>query len=254
VEALPVKGRAPKTGYDRDEFGSGWVDVDRNGCDTRNDMLNAELYDKTMANECKVLAGTLDDPYTATTIRFDVGGPSEVDIDHVVALSDAWQKGATPWPYAKRVAFANDPQNLQPTDTGANRQKGDSDAASWLPPNKSYRCDYVAQQAAVKTKYELWVTAAEQDAMLSVLRTCPDQDLPEPGPQPTIASNTGGPPPNAKPTPTPKPSRPATATKLDPQFGTCGEAKDAGYGPYHQGSDPEYYWYQDRDGDGAVCE
>ena len=174
----------------------------------------------------------------------------------MVALSDAWQKGASRWPYAKRVAFANDPLNLQPTDASANRQKGDSDAASWLPPKKSYRCQYVAQQAAVKTKYELWVTAAEQDAMLRVLRACPDQDLPEPGPQPTIASNTGGPPPAAKPKPTPKPTptKSAPAGTLDPQFDTCGDATDAGYGPYYQGTDPEYDWYQDRDGDGTVCE
>jgi hypothetical protein len=251
-----VKGRAPKTGYDRAEFGSGLVDVDRNGCDTRNDMLNAELYDKTMANSCKVLAGTLDDPYTGSTIRFEYGGPSEVDVDHVVALADAWQKGATPWPFAKRVAFANDPLNLQPTGASTNRQKGESDAASWLPPNKSYRCTYVARQAAVKTKYELWVTAAEREAMLRVLSKCPDQELPPPGPRPTIASNTGGKPPAATPkaTPKPKPSKPSSAPRLDPQFGTCGEANDAGYGPYFQGADPEYDWYQDRDGDGAVCE
>jgi Protein of unknown function (DUF1524)/Excalibur calcium-binding domain/Protein of unknown function (DUF2510) len=256
VEKLPVKGRAPKTGYDRAEFGSGWVDVDRNGCDTRNDMLTTELYDKTMAGSCKVLAGTLDDPYTRTTIRFEYGGPSEVDIDHLVPLSDAWQKGAAPWPFAKRVAFANDPLNLQPSDAGANRQKGDGDAATWLPPNKSYRCDYVARQAAVKTKYKLWVTAAEKEAMLRVLATCPDQKLPKPGPQPTIASNTGGQAPTKQPAAptTPKPKATAPTAKTDPQFRTCGDANDAGYGPYYEGQDPEYDWYQDRDQDGIVCE
>lgn len=258
VEALAVKGRAPKTGYDRAEFGSGWVDVDRNGCDTRNDMLKADLYDKVMSGSCKVLAGTLDDPFTRTTIRFEYGGASEVDIDHLVALSDAWQKGAAPWPFAKRVAFANDPLNLQPTDSGANRQKGDGDAATWLPSNKAYRCDYVAQQAAVKTKYKLWVTAAEKDAMLRVLAACPEQRLPKPGAQPTTASNTGGRPPASSPTPsrTPKP-KPTTAnppSTLDPQFRTCGDAIDAGFGPYYQGKDPEYGWYQDRDNDGIVCE
>jgi hypothetical protein len=256
VEALRVKGRAPKTGYDRSEFGSPWVDVDRNGCDTRNDMLNTELYDQEMANSCKVLAGTLDDPYTGTTIRFEYGGASEVDIDHLVALSDAWQKGATRWPFAKRVALANDPLNLQPTDASANRQKGESDAASWLPPKRSYRCTYVARQAAVKIKYELWVTAAEKEAMLRVLSKCPEQNLPRPGPQPTFATNTGGKAPSAtiKPTPKPKPTKSTPAIKLDPQFRTCGEANDAGYGPYYQGQDPEYDWYQDRDRDGAVCE
>ena len=158
VEALKVKGRAPKTGYDRAQFGSGWVDVDRNGCDTRNDQLKSTLSDRDMSGSCKVLAGTLADPYTDTTIRFEYGGVSEVDIDHLVALSDAWQKGAAAWPFAKRVAFANDPLNLQPTSASANRQKGDGDAATWLPSNKGYRCTYVARQAAVKTKYKVWVT------------------------------------------------------------------------------------------------
>ena len=261
VEALKVKGRAPRTGYDRAQFGSGWVDVDRNGCDSRNDQLKSTLSDRDMSGACKVLAGTLADPYTDTTIRFEYGGASEVDLDHLVALSDAWQKGAAAWPFAKRVAFANDPLNLQPTSARANRQKGDGDAATWLPSNKSYRCTYVARQAAVKTKYKVSVTAAERDAMLRVLAGCPEQALPVPGPQPTIASNTGGKAPASTPKPAkkpaPKPSKsstsPPTAT-LDPQFRTCGEANDAGYGPYSQGSDPECDWYQDRDHDGLVCE
>lgn len=253
VLALPVKGRAPKTGYDRDQFGPSWVDVDRNGCDSRNDMLIEYLVDRVMSGSCKVLSGTLVDPYTRQTLYFVRGGPSEIDIDHVVALSDAWQKGATSWQYAKRVAFANDPLNLQPTDASANRQKGDSDAASWLPPNKSYRCEYVARQAAVKTKYRLWVTAAEREAMLRVLASCPAEALPPPGPQPTIASNTGGPPPG--PSAAPKPSRSQTADAgVDPRFDTCSAAKAAGFGPYVSGIDPEYDWYSDRDGDGVVCE
>ena len=90
--------------------------------------------------------------------------------------------------------------------------------------------------------------------MLRVLGKCPEQDIPPPGPQPTIAANTGGKAPSAAPKPKPKPSQSTPASKLDPQFGTCGEANDAGYGPYYQGMDPEYDWYRDRDGDGAVCE
>ena len=96
----------------------------------------------------------------------------------VVALSDAWQKGAQSWAFAKRVAFANDPLNLQPTDSSTNRQKGDSDAASWLPPNRSYRCQFVARQAAVKARYRLWITAAELDAMVRVLESCPTLPVP----------------------------------------------------------------------------
>lgn len=188
---LTVKGRAAKTGYERDEFGSGWVDVDRNGCDTRNDQLQLRLTNLEMDGDCVVLAGDLDDPYTAAAIHFERGGASEVDIDHIVALSDAWQKGAAQWEYAKRVAFANDPLNLEPVEAAANRQKGDSDAATWLPANKGYRCDYVARQVAVKTKYEVWVTQAELDAMLAVLDTCPEEPLPDFGDQPVIADNVG---------------------------------------------------------------
>ncbi|MGD9957069.1 MAG: DUF1524 domain-containing protein [Candidatus Nanopelagicales bacterium] len=256
LAGLTVKGRAPKTGYTRERFGPAWVDVDRNGCDTRNDMLIRDLTDRTMSGSCKVMAGTLDDPYTASTIRFVRGGASEVDVDHVVSLSDAWQKGATPWPYAKRVAFANDPLNLQPTDSSANRQKGDGDAATWLPPNKAYRCDYVARQIAVKKKYRLWVTGAERDAMLRVLGACPGQALPAPGPQPTIASNTGGPEPGTSPTAAPKPAatKPSSSGSLDPRYGTCKEAIAHGLGPYIRGVDPEYAWYIDRDKDGKVCE
>ncbi len=122
-----------------------------------------------------VLSGRLADPYTSTTIMFARGGASEVDIDHVVALGDAWQKGAWRWPHGERVAFANDPLNLLAVDASANRQKGDGDTATWLPANKSFRCAYVARQVSVKLKYALSVTAAERDAMRRVLARCPTQ-------------------------------------------------------------------------------
>ena len=122
-----------------------------------------------------VLSGRLADPYTSATIMFARGGASEVDIDHVVALGDAWQKGASRWPHGERVAFANDPLNLLAVDASANRQKGDGDTATWLPANKSFRCAYVARQVSVKLKYALSVTAAERDAMRRVLGKCPTQ-------------------------------------------------------------------------------
>jgi Protein of unknown function (DUF1524) len=128
---------------------------------------------------CEVQSGVLADPYTATAIRFVRGGASEVDIDHVVALGDAWQTGAQQWSYARRVRFANDPLNLLAVDASANRQKGDSDAASWLPPSKRFRCDYVARQVAVKRRYRGWVTPAEHDAMRRVLAPCPRTRLPQ---------------------------------------------------------------------------
>ena len=132
-----------------------------------------------MKNWCKVLAGTRDpDPYTGRPIRFVIGGPSEIDVDHVVALADAWQKGAAAWSPGIRLAFANDPLALLAVDAHTNRSKGDGDAATWLPPNRSYRCAYVAQQVAVKAKYGLWVTVAERDAMVRVLSQCPGMPLP----------------------------------------------------------------------------
>ncbi|MFE7749846.1 HNH endonuclease family protein [Streptomyces sp. NPDC057428] len=178
AEGLTVKGRAPKTGYDRDEFGSAWADTDRNGCGTRDDILADQLDDVSRDSDgCKVLSGVLDpDPYTGTRITFQ-RGRSKVDIDHLVALSDAWQKGAQKWSDGKRRAFANDPINLVAADSSTNRRKGDGDTATWLPPNKDYRCAYVAGQVSVKKKYGLWVTQAEQDAMTDVLRTCPQEKL-----------------------------------------------------------------------------
>jgi len=212
IAALSVKGRAPKTGYSRDQFGQSWFDTDRNGCDTRNDVLHRDLASRQMKNACKVLAGTLaPDRYTGMSIRFVYGGASEVDIDHVVALSDAWQKGAARWPAGKRLALANDPLNLMAVDAATNRSKGDGDAATWLPPNKSYRCAYVAKQAAVKGKYGLWVTAAERDAMTRVLATCPTMGLPGPGSAPTVAVLPRTTPPQPPPAPAPGPARaPAT--------------------------------------------
>ncbi|MBB1243685.1 HNH endonuclease [Streptomyces durbertensis] len=185
---LSVKESAGKEGYDRRKFGSPWADIDGNRCSTRNDILQRDLDDVKLAEDgCTVESGTLtDDPYTGTTMEF-TRGRSKVDIDHVVALSDSWQKGAADWAPAKRIALANDPLNLLAVEASANRQKGDSDAAEWLPANESYRCEYVALQIAVKQKYELWVTPAEKQAMSGVLDGCADQRLPEPGDAPTEA-------------------------------------------------------------------
>lgn len=183
VMTLDVKGRAPKTGYDRDAFGPAWADVDRNGCDTRNDILARDLTGETFkpgTQDCVVLTGTFVDPYSGATIEFQRGQDtsSAVQIDHVVALSDAWQKGAQQWDDATRQAFANDPLNLLAADGPLNSQKGDGDTATWLPPNGAFRCAYVARQVAVKQGYDVWVTQAERDAMLTVLSTCPQEPLP----------------------------------------------------------------------------
>ena len=181
LATVAVKGRAPKTGYSREQFGAAWSDVDRNGCDTRNDILNRDLAQKQWrpgTHGCVVVAGTATDPYTGRVLTFAKARAWAVQIDHVVALSDAWQKGAQQWDAATRRAFANDPLELLAVDGPTNARKGDGDAATWLPPHKSYRCAYVARQIAVKGTYGLWVTRAERDAMTRVLDRCPGQLLP----------------------------------------------------------------------------
>lgn len=179
LATLPIKGRAPKTGYNRDQFGQGWQRI--NNCDVRNYILTRDLEGETFVpSTCKVDTGALNDPYSGKTIPFIRGTDTsdDIQIDHVVALSDAWQKGAQQLPYADRVKLANDPLELLAVDGSLNQAKADGDAATWLPPNKAYRCEYVARQIAVKKKYSLWVTRSEYDAMASVLRSCPEQMIP----------------------------------------------------------------------------
>jgi hypothetical protein len=183
LETLPLQGRSPKTGYARDQFGQAWADVDRNGCDTRNDLLRRDLTGiiyKAGTRNCVVASGTLLDRYSGETINFVRGNITsmEVQIDHVVALSNAWQTGAFKLTADQRKALANDPLNLFAVKGRLNSQKGDGDAATWLPPLKSFRCTYVAQQIAVKAKYSLWVVPSEKAAMIAILAKCPTQKLP----------------------------------------------------------------------------
>ena len=184
IEAQITKGRAAKTGYTRAQFGQTWADVDRNGCDTRNDILKRDLTGeifKEKTRQCVVLSGTLIDPFSGESINFIRGNITsmEVQIDHVVALSNAWQTGAFKLTLKERTAFANDPLNLLAVKGRLNSQKGDGDAATWLPPLKSFRCDYVLRQIAVKIKYKLWFTAPEKEAIVRILSSCPEKPLPE---------------------------------------------------------------------------
>ena len=179
---IPVKGRAPKTGYAREQFGQRWsddVDVEfgHDGCDTRNNILARDLTEVTFkprTHDCVVLTGVLDDPYSGTHIAFQRGqGTSNaVQIDHLVPLADAWQKGAQSWDTSTRRNFANDPRNLLAVDGHLNMQKGAGDAATWLPPNKAFRCEYARRIIGVKHAYGLWVTPAERDALQTQLGTC----------------------------------------------------------------------------------
>ncbi len=173
LNLLEVKGRAPKTGYSRAQFPH-WSDLDRNGCDSRNEILKRDLTQiiyKAGTGDCKVLSGVLLDPFSNKNLIFS-SSKSSIDIDHLVALSNAWQSGAAYFDKSIRSQIANDPLNLLAVDAKLNRQKGDGDAATWLPPNKAFRCEYVSRQVAVKAKYSLWVTASEKAAITRVLNQC----------------------------------------------------------------------------------
>ncbi|WP_148616078.1 GmrSD restriction endonuclease domain-containing protein [Nocardioides rubriscoriae] len=236
--ALTVRGRGPMTGYSREAFGPAWLDANRNGCDERNDTLTRDLQDLTEKN-CRVLTGTLLDPYTAQQIPYVYGDGTLVDVDHVVSLGNAWASGAASWPIRRRAALATDPMNLLAVDASANRQKGDGDAATWLPPNKAYRCAYVARQVAVKAKFDLSVTSAEKEAITRVLRGCPDQPLPADSGAALEVSNNITEPPETDPTPG--------------AYADCDAARAAGAAPLRRG-DPGYSASLDGDGDGSACE
>jgi Protein of unknown function (DUF1524) len=211
LATLAIKGRAPMTGYSRAQFGPAWPT--ENGCDARNLVLDRDLTKTTLQGTCTVETGTLISPYNGTSISF-VRGPNSaiVQIDHVVALGDAWQTGAQTWTAAERQIFANDPSELLAVDGPSNEQKGDADAASWLPANKPFRCAYIAIQVNVKATYHLWVTQAEHDAMARILSTCGT-----PGAPAVVTPTTT--PPKAAPTtpapvitpPKPTPTAPAAA-------------------------------------------
>ena len=245
---LPVKGRAPMTEYDRARFGQAWLDADRNGCDTRNDVLGEHLTNveyKSKTDDCVVNSGDLADPYTSLEIHFVKGNGFLVDVDHVVALGNVWVTGGSGWDIKKRAAIANDPLNLEPVDASTNRQKGDGDAATWLPPNKGYRCAFVARQVTVKEKYGLWVTPPEEAAVRRVLADCPDERVPEDSGAPTSVSlNIQDP-------------YAQSTEDADPDgsvyYTNCDAARAAGAAPVLRG-DPGYGPHLDRDGDGSACE
>lgn len=177
LKLLEIKGRAPKTDYSRDKFYGSWPIID--GCSLRQRIIKREVGDSAVLgdNQCDVVAGEFDEPYTGTHLVFSEKAEfsKKIQIDHVVALSDAWQKGAQYMDADTRYAMATDPLNLLAADSSANQQKSDGDAATWLPPNKAFRCQYVARQVSVKYKYGLWVTEAEHQAIAKILENCPNE-------------------------------------------------------------------------------
>lgn len=177
LSQLKVKAKSYNPTYKRSAFGDPWEDIDKNGCDTRNDILHRDLFQQVTSFEkgpCIIVSGKLLDPYTNKTINFTRGSSTSilVQIDHVVSLSNAWQTGAYKLSETQRTELANDPQNLVTTSGKVNQLKSDKDASSWEPENQSFQCSYAALTIAVKKKYKLWVTKSEKTALSKLLQSC----------------------------------------------------------------------------------
>lgn len=174
LETVSVSDHADVPGYDPDVFG--WrKDTDRNGCDTRNDVLRRDLSElriKPGTRGCVVSAGALVSPYSGEHITFVAGSKSGVDIDHVVARENAWQSGASGWSPEELEAFGNDPMNLLAVEASLNRSHGSRAADEWLPEIDGGACAYGARQVAVKARYGLTVTGAERGALVTLLDGC----------------------------------------------------------------------------------
>lgn len=174
LETLPASATAPSVRYDRvTHFGQAWADVDRNGCDTRNDILGRDITGpsfKPGTRDCKVVDGELHDVYTGQIIPFNPG--PGIQIDHLWPLSLAWQSGAAAWSDDERLRFANDPSNLQAVDGPANQSKGDSGPSNWLPPAANYHCEYVARFVFIAAEYSLAISVPDRAAISHVLKQC----------------------------------------------------------------------------------
>lgn len=204
LPTLPVVAPAEVAGYDRDcgpgegcVFGPSWsddvgVEGGHNGCDTRNDILARDLQagdvngqpvpKRFEDNNCVVLEGVLDDPFTGQRRHFTKRKAGDLQVDHVVALAAAWRAGAASWDPATRQNFANDPRNLLLVDGPTNQSKGDATVEEWLPPNVAYHCEYARIMVTVKAAYLLSVTAAEQATLQSTLGRCSQLTTPVPTP------------------------------------------------------------------------
>lgn len=249
LELLSVQEETNSSSYVRTKF-KHWIDQDKDGCDTRSEVLLQESISPTKrGSKCKVLSGKWLSHYEKKTFT----KPTGLDIDHMVPLKEAWESGAANWTSAQRQAFANDlgfAGSLIAVSASTNRSKGDKDPAGWMPSNKAYRCTYVVTWMLVKYRWSLSIDAKEASSISTTLESCPASKLyalPKQAIKPS----------DSTPSPTPSPSETATAApdnQLDPRFDTCKAAKEAGYGPYVKGVDPEYDWYRDGDSDGTVCE
>ncbi|WP_286277127.1 GmrSD restriction endonuclease domain-containing protein [Naasia aerilata] len=248
---LPV--RAPDSGADyqrTQDFGQAWMDVDGNACNTRDDVLQRDLKD-TVLNGCKVMSGTFTDPYTGQAMTFTRGNDTStlVQIDHMVALIDAWTSGAQQLTQDQRQRLANDPTNLLAVSDQANQAKSGEDAATWLPTFAGMKCEYAARQISVKYAYGLWVTQPEHDALSTVLRSCPDQ----PAYRSSLGEPVGTPTPQPTASPTAAVGLVATDTASSVYYANCSAAYAAGVSGIQRDA-PGYRGELDRDDDGVACE
>ena len=179
-----MPARIHRYDYRRPAFGDAWTDDTdapggHNDCDTRDDILNRDLIDKTYVSikRCPkaVETGTLHDPYTNAVIVFARGAKvgEAVQIDHIVPLAYAWDMGADGWTVPQRMRFANDPANLLAVQGQANQDKGDSPPALWMPPNSAFACQYAMQFIAVLRGYSLPVEVASTRVLREAAATCP---------------------------------------------------------------------------------
>jgi hypothetical protein len=182
IAQIPLRIRG--SDYRREAFGDSWTDDNpapggHNGCDTRNDILDRDLVDKTYVSIARcpdaIGTGTLHDPYTSATVMFVRGNRTgaSVQIDHIVPLALAWDLGARNWRDDVRLRFANDPANLIAVEGKANQDKGDSEPALWMPPNAAFRCQYAVQFSAVLRGYGLAVDAPSAAVLREAAGTCP---------------------------------------------------------------------------------
>jgi hypothetical protein len=198
AQLLAVLVTAPedRTGYDRSLFRH-WIDADGDGCDTRREVLIAEaVVAPTVGGGCSLLGGEWISAYDGLVLT----DASQLQIDHVVALAEAWDSGASAWTADRRMRFANDLDvswALIAVSGTSNQSKSDKDPADWLPPNPGDLCTFVSAWIAIKVRWQLAVDPTERDALTGLVGECPASRMPyEPVPAPVEGSVTpppGGP-------------------------------------------------------------
>lgn len=236
IKNLPVRAEV-RSGYVRTKFKL-WDDVDHDCQDARAEVLVQESKVST-TGPCTIATGRWLSYYDGQVLT----NASDLDIDHVVPLAEAWDSGARNWTAAKREAYANDltdKRTLVAVSASANRSKGDRDPAEWMPAYG--QCRYVKQYVVVKVRWGLSVDRTEKRALRDIAAGCTNSRLTT---HKAVVKIVGG---------STSGGTTSGSGVLDPRFSTCTEAIAHGYGPYYAGSDPEYYWYEDRDHDGIVCE